>query len=202
MFLERKSFMMNYIWGFIMLISIVCAIITGRISMVSNAVLTGADEGVTLALKILGMMAFWTGIMKIANDSGITGFLAKIFSPILKLIFPEYSKKKNVLNAICMNVTANLLGLGNAATPFGIHAIKEMQKTNPLPHTANNSMIMFVVLNTASIQLIPTFISILRQKYGAENPFDILPAMWITSIAALIVGIITTKLFEIKEIRK
>lgn len=187
---------MNYIWGSLILISIICAIITGRMPQLSDSILVGAQDAVTLSISMLGMMCLWTGLMKIAERSGITGVISRFFSPIISKLFPDYEKDSAAAKAICMNITANLLGLGNAATPMGIVAMKEMAKESKLKNTANNSMIMFVVINTASIQLIPTLLTILRQKHGANSPFDILPAIWITSIVALVVGIISAKILE------
>lgn len=188
--------MMNYIWGILMILSVVCALMTGRINQLSDSVLTGAAESVKFVISVLGMMAFWTGIMKIAEESEITDVLAKILSPILKVLFNEKNTSSSAFKAICMNITANLLGLGNAATPFGIKAMKEMQKSNPHPDTATNSMIMFIIVNTASLQLIPTFLCALRQQHGAENPLNILPILWATSVISLVVGVFVTKIFE------
>lgn len=188
--------MMNYIWGFILILSIVSGLLTEKIQEVSNAVITGATDAVNLVISILGMMTFWTGIMNIAEKSGITYFIAKIFTPIMKFLFPDINAKSKAIKAICMNLTANLLGLGNAATPFGISAMKEMQKLNKNKSTASKSMIMFTVMNTASLQLIPTFILTIREKYGSKNPFEILPCIWICSFLALLVGIIFVKIFE------
>lgn len=188
--------MMNYIWGILMILSVVCALMTGRINQLSDSVLTGAAESVKFVISVLGMMAFWTGIMKIAEESEITDILAKILSPILKVLFNEKNTSSSAFKAICMNITANLLGLGNAATPFGIKAMKEMQKSNPHPDTATNSMIMFIIVNTASLQLIPTFLCALRQQHGAENPLNILPILWATSVISLVVGVFVTKIFE------
>ncbi len=194
--------MMSCIWASIMLISVICALITGKISELSGAVLSGANDAVTLIISILGMMALWTGIMKIAEKSGITDFLAKLFSPVIKFLFPGYPPGSPASKAICMNITANFLGLGNAATPFGIKAMKEMQKCNRTPLIANNDMIMFIVVNTASLQLIPAFLCTLRQKHGSANPMDILICLWITSTAALIAGISSAKFFEKAESKK
>lgn len=188
--------MMNYIWGILIILSVVCALMTGRINQLSDSVLTGAAESVKFVISVLGMMAFWTGIMKIAEESEITDILAKILSPILKVLFNEKNTSSSAFKAICMNITANLLGLGNAATPFGIKAMKEMQKSNPHPDTATNSMIMFIIVNTASLQLIPTFLCALRQQHGAENPLNILPILWATSVISLVVGVFVTKIFE------
>lgn len=188
--------MMNYIWGTILVISIICAITTNKIQELSNAVLNGASDAISLVISISGMMALWTGLMNIAEKSGITSALAKIFSPIIKFLFPDLPSDSLAAKSICMNITANLLGLGNAATPFGIKAMKEMQKINSDKSTATNSMIMFVVINTASLQIIPTLLCTIRQKHGSHNPFDILPCLWISSLIALVIGISSAKFFE------
>ena len=185
---------MNYIWAMLMIISIFCAFTTGRMPILLNSILTGAGKAIELVISLLGAMALWTGLMKIAEKSGITDILSKFFYPILKVIFPEYKKDSKVSKAICMNITANLLGLGNASTPFGLNAIKEMSKLNNNSDTANNSMVMFVVINTACLQLIPTSLLVLRQKYASPNPFDILPLLWIISIIALTAGIVSAKI--------
>ena len=188
--------MLNYIWAFMMLISVFCAIITNRIEYLSNSILLGAKEAVSLIISMLGMMSLWGGLMKIAEKSGLTSFLSKIFSPALKFLFPEYPANTPAANAICMNIIANFLGLGNAATPFGVIAMKEMNKTNKNPYTVNSSMAMFVVVNTASLQIIPTFLSILRQSHGSKAPFSIIPALWLTSILSLLIGITSCKILE------
>lgn len=187
---------MNYIWSGLILISIICAFITGRISDVSDAIMSGAQDAITLVFSMFGMMCLWTGLMKIADKGGLTHILAKFLFPVLKKLFPNYDKNSKPMEAICMNITANILGLGNAATPFGIEAMKEMQKGNKIKDTANNSMIMFVVLNTASLQIIPTLLTILRQKHSSTSPLDVLPAIWTTSIIALIIGVISAKILE------
>lgn len=187
---------MNYIWSGLILISIICAFITGRISDVSDAIMSGAQDAITLVFSMFGMMCLWTGLMKIADKGGLTHILAKFLFPVLKKLFPNYDKNSKPMKAICMNITANILGLGNAATPFGIKAMKEMQKGNKIKDTANNSMIMFVVLNTASLQIIPTLLTILRQKHSSTSPLDVLPAIWTTSIIALIIGVISAKILE------
>ena len=188
--------MMNYIWGSLIILSTVCAVFTGNISSLSNAVLSGANDAVSLVISILGMMAFWTGIMKIAEKSKITEYLSNLLSPIIKFIFPDCQAKSPATKAICMNITANLLGLGNAATPFGIEAMKKLQKNNKFKSTATNSMAMLIVINTASLQLIPTLLCTLRQKHGCENPMEIIPHLWIISAVSLAAGIISAKILE------
>lgn len=188
--------MMNWIWALLMLISVACALATGRMAELSDAVLSGASDAVQLVISLLGMMCLWTGLMKIADTGGLTGLLSRAFAPIMRKLFPDYEPDSPAIKAVCMNVTANLLGLGNAATPMGIAAMKEMAKTNHTPGVANNSMVMFVVINTASIQLIPTMLGIQRARYGAASPFDVLPAVWLTSVVALVFGIILAKLLQ------
>ena len=176
------------------MLSVICAAVTGRMPQLSTGVMNGAGSAVELVIAIMGMMCAWTGLMKIADAGGITLMLSKLFDPLMRRLFPSCKKGGSAAKAICMNVTANLLGLGNAATPMGIAAMKEMAKLNP-SQTADNSMVMFVVINSASIQLIPTFMGTLRAKYGSP-PFDILPAVWLTSVCALAAGIAVAKLLE------
>ncbi len=192
--------MMNYIWSGMIIISFISACITGRMAELSNAILQGASNGITLVITMCGAMCFWTGLIKIADVSGVTRVLTRVLTPLLIKLFPDYKDNEKAKGAICGNIVANLLGLGNAATPLGINAMKEMSKTNPLRDTANNSMVMFVVINTASIQLIPTTVAMLRQSYGSNSPFDILPCIWITSIISLVFGIIMAKLLGRKSI--
>lgn len=187
--------MMNYIWGIMILLSIIIAIISGNADKLSDSVLSGAKSAVELIISMAGMMCLWSGLMNIAEQGGVTKSLARFFSPVLKRLFPEYKNDEKTSSAICSNVTANLLGLGNAATPLGLKAMRRMNEANPDKAVANNSMIMFVVINTASIQLIPTTITILRSEAGAAAPMDIIPCVWLSSVVALIVGIIMAKLF-------
>ena len=161
-----------------------------------TSVISGATNAVELVFAMLGMMCAWTGLMKIADAGGVTALLCRFFSPLTKIIFPKYKTGSAVLKAISMNITANMLGLGNAATPLGIEAMKQMKKVSHSPEKADNEMVMFVVLNTASVQLIPTFMGTLRAQYGSQSPFDILPAVWISSIVSLFVGILTAKILE------
>lgn len=176
------------------IISIICAVCTGKVNELSASILSGASDATDLVLSIMGTMCLFTGLLKIADSSGITNFISKLMSPIISKLFKDYKKDSAAFKAICMNITANLLGLGNAATPFGIKAMKEMQKDSK--GKVNNSMIMFVVINTASLQIMPTMMSALRQKHGSVYPFDVLPAIWISSVFSLLVGITTAKILE------
>ena len=179
-----------------MLASILCALATGRMGELSGAVLSGAADAIQLVISMLGLMCLWTGLMKVAEKGGLTAILAKLFSPVMAKLFPDYEKDSPAVKAICMNITANLLGLGNAATPMGIAAMKEMARARKeeLPSAADNGMVMFVVINTASLQLIPTMMSALRASHGAASPFDVRPAVWITSVCGLCAGVLMAKL--------
>ena len=180
------------------IISFVCALCTGRMENLSKSILDGADSSIRLVISMAGVMCLWTGIMKIADRSGMTEKISKAMSPLLSKIMPEYSPNSPAMKAVSANITANILGLGNAATPFGIAAMREMQKTNKLGSLPNNSMIMFVVINTASLQIIPTTVAALRQAAGSVAPYSILFNIWFTSLFMLILGIVIAKIFMLK----
>ena len=190
--------MINYIFGGMILLSIVCGIITGNGAELSKGVINGASESVELLLTMAGSLMLWSGIMEIASQGGITRIIGKVLSPFLRLIFKKIPKNSKALDAISMNVSANLLGLGNAATPFGLSAMKEIKKLNDRGESASDEMVSFVALNTASVQLVPTMIATLRQTYGSSEPFSILPCIWITSFTALLVGQILAKVIRSK----
>ncbi len=157
--------------------------------------LEGATDAVNLLVSILGIMCFWQGMMEIANRSGITNLLSRLFSPLLRLLFRGLPKDSPAMHYISLNISANLLGLGNAATPFGLAAMKELQKLNTCKDTASDYMLIFVVMNTASLQLLPTTLAAYRKTYGSKSPLDILPCVWVASIAALVAGVTIAKLF-------
>ncbi len=190
--------MMNYLWAAIVFLSVIYSFFSGSVDALSHSVLNGATDAVNLIISIAGIMCFWSGIMEVGNASGLTEILAKIFRPVIGKLFPEYKNNFKALSAISMNITANLLGLGNAATPFGIAAMKEMQSSRHTKqkHIANNSMVMFVIINTVPFQLFSTTLIALRAENGSMNPFAILPVVWLTSICSLCTGILITKLFE------
>jgi spore maturation protein A len=190
--------MLNVIWVGIMLLSIAAGAMTGRLDQVTKAFLGGGGEAITLALTLGGAMCLWGGIMRIAEKGGLTALLAKALAPLMRLLFPGLDPSGSACRAILMNMAANFLGLGNAATPLGIRAMEELSKTNSDPDSASGHMITFVVLNTASIQFLPTTVATLRLKYGAENPLDILPAVWVTSIGAAAVSVILSRLLGIR----
>jgi spore maturation protein A len=193
--------MMNWVWFVLIGISVVFGIATGHINEVSQASLNGAGNAVALFITLLGSMCLWNGLMKIADACGITKALAAILSPITKRLFPDLAPTSAGMKAVSMNIAANFLGLGNAATPFGLCAMKEMAKHSHEKGVATDSMAMFIVMNTASLQLIPTTIAVIRMKYGSVAPFDILPCVWLSSIVTLVSGILLARIFESRQYR-
>ena len=167
--------MMNYLWPALILLSIVYAFLTQNTTAVSDAVFSSLEDAVALTLKMLGMLCFWSGMMQLAEKSGLTQKIARALSPLLRRLFSEIKNDKDAQSAISMNITANLFGIGNAATPLGIEAMKRLKKHAPASDTASNAMVLFVVLNTASIKLIPTTVAMLRHDAGSAAPMEILP---------------------------
>lgn len=193
---KAGGLMMNWIWFGLIGASIAVGIATGRVNEVSQASLNGAANAVGLFITLLGSMCLWNGLMRIADACGITRGLARLLSPATKRLFPDLAADSAGMKAVSMNIAANFLGLGNAATPFGLLAMKEMAKHSAKKGVATDTMAMFIVINTASIQLIPTTIAVIRIKYGSANPFDILPCVWLASIVTLFCGIIFAHVME------
>lgn len=187
--------MMNFIWFALLLLAVVFGFATGHIQAVSQAALSGSVDAVTLFLLLLGGICLWNGLMKIAEACGITRLLARALAPVLRRLFPDLPADGAGMRYICMNLAANFLGLGNAATPLGLLAMKDMARRAP-KGVATDSMALFIVMNTASLQLIPTNLALLRLRAGARSPFDILPCVWLSSIVTLLCGIVFARLME------
>ncbi len=181
--------MLSVIFSVLMIISVISAFITGRLDELSEAVLNEPVNAVELCIYLCGGMCFWGGIMRVAEKSGITDGLTKLFSVLLGGLFKGLDKNGRAFRAICMNITANMLGLGNAATPLGIEAMKAIAEEEKAEGTATPSMVIFTVMNTASVTLIPSTALSLRMKYGSESPLEIVIPVWITSAAALAVSL-------------
>ncbi len=188
--------MINYIWFIMIFFGILVGIFTGNGEGISTAIINSTESTVTFMVGLVGLMCFWCGVMKVAEKSGLTDKLAKLLKPILKLIFKEAAKDEKALGAIVMNITANMMGLGNAATPFGIKAMEEMDRLNTEKGRASNDMVLFLVLNSACIQLLPSTVISIRSAVGSVNPgVVILPAIISTTVAA-IVGVICCKILQ------
>ena len=190
---------MNYVWSGMIILAVISGIATGRMQQVTDSIINGGYDAVGLCLKLLGMLCLWSGLTKIADKAGLAAKVSKILSPLLHPLFPGLDKNSPAAKAMSMNITSNLLGLGNASTPLGLQAMSELQKQNPNPTEATNYMITFIVLNTASLKLIPTTIAMLRQQYGSAGALDIMPAAWLSSIVALASGMIFVRLFGMRR---
>lgn len=188
--------MMNYLWPALILLSIVYAFLTQNTTAVSDAVFSSLEDAVALTLKMLGILCFWSGMMQLAENSGLTQKIARALSPLLRRLFPEIKNDRDAQSAISMNITANLFGIGNAATPLGIEAMKRLKKHAPASDTASNAMVLFVVLNTASIKLIPTTVAMLRHDAGSAAPMEILPVSLLVSFTSCSAAIVVAKLLE------
>lgn len=187
--------MINYIWAGMMILSFIAGIINGNIEAVTAGAIDGSAEGVSLIISLLGIMCLWTGIAKIAERAGMIDIFAKLLRPITKILFPRLKAGSAAMSAIVMNMVANLLGMGNAATPLGIKAMQELDKLKT-GDEASDEMCIFAVLNTASIQLIPSTVISLRQSFGSENPGIIIVPVWIASIAAVVAAVLSAKVFQ------
>lgn len=188
--------MINIIWFGILFVGIVFGLVLGDGEILSKTIVTTTEDTVQLVIQLLGMMCLWCGVMKIAEKSGLTDKLAKILKPVLKLIFKEAGQDDKALGAIVMNLTANMFGLSNAATPFGIKAMEEMDRLNFHRDKASNDMVLFLVLNAACIQFVPTTVVSIRAAVNSVNPGAIIfPALCVTTLASII-GVTLCKLLQ------
>ncbi len=184
--------MVNVIWAALIFIAIIYSLLTGQVDTINNGILTHATTGVNLILEMMPLIVLWTGIMKIAEKSGLLEVFSRALNPILRRLFPSLPKTHKALGYIASNIGANMLGLGSAATPFGLKAMDELQKDNPHKDTATEAMITFLVLNTGGVTLIPTTVIALRIMHGSINPTEII----ITSILATAVSSISGLLLD------
>ena len=186
---------MSYIWFGIVLISLIFALLTGSGSALAGAVTQGAQAGITLAISLAGSICLWSGVGHLMERIGATSALSRLFNPLLRRLFPESKADPLLAGDLSANICANILCLGNAATPMGIRAAKRL--VDPAsPHIATDSLCRLVVLNTASIQLIPANVAAIRSGLGCATPFDILPAVWITSFLSASMGLLAATLFR------
>lgn len=183
---------MSWIWTAFLLLSVLCALLTGRTAALSAAALEGAGQGITLAVSLAGPLCLWSGLSRVMADAGLTGRLARLLSPLLRRLFPAAWRDKQAREALCGNLSANLLGLGNAATPLGIQAVRRMHDLSG-GGQASDEMCRLIVMNTASVQLIPATVAAVRAGLGSAAPFDILPAVWVTSLCSVTAGLLAAK---------
>ena len=186
--------MLNKIWPCFIMVSFVFAIITGRIQDFNNSIFESATQTVDLTIKLFGTMCLWNGLMKIVQETSLIIRLSNLIRPLMKFLFPKMNEKDKEYKEITLNIIANLLGIGNAATPLGLKAMKTMQEKNTKKDTVTDSMAMFIVLNTASLQIIPTTVIAVRASMGSGNPAQIILPVWIVTIITDITGIVASKI--------
>ncbi len=186
--------MLNILWPIFMIISIVYAIFSGNLQNLNNSIFKSTDDAVSLTLTLIGTTCLWSGIMEVASSTNIIKYLSKILEPIVKVLFGDINIKGKAYNNIIMNIIANILGLGNAATPLGLKAMEELQKENYNKNRLSDNMMMLIVLNTASLQIIPTTVIAIRNSLGSENPSKIIFPVWVSTICAAIVAVIFCKI--------
>ena len=186
--------MLNILWPIFIIISIFYAILSGNIENINNCIFESAENAVNLTLTLLGATCLWSGIMEIASKTDIIKYLSAILQPIIKKIFYNLDSNKKSYNNIIMNIIANILGLGNAATPLGLKAMGELQKENANKDELSDNMMILIVLNTASLQVIPTTVIAVRKSLGANNPTQIIFPVWIATVCAAVVGILVAKI--------
>ena len=182
--------MLNYLWALMIVLGIAVAVITGNVATVSSATLTSSKDAITLCITMLGIMSMWTGLMQVAKAVGIIDGLTKKLKPILRLLFPDIPREHVVNEYIASNIIANVLGLGWAATPMGLKAMKELKTLNKDSEVASCDMCTFLIINISSLQLIPVNIIAYRTQYQSIKPTEILAAAIVTTIFSTLVGII------------
>ena len=185
---------MTWVWSGMVILSLLFGLATGRLNAVAEAALEGAGSAIQLSLSMAGVLCLWSGVMEVMNVCGLSRGLARAFRPLLRQLLPEASRDEETLAAVSANVSANLLGLGNAATPLGIRAARRMARG--CGGVASDELCLLVVLHTASIQLLPTTIASVRAAAGCRTPFDILPAVWFSSVLSVTVGLLTARLLS------
>ena len=187
---------MSHIWLFFLLASLISGGLSGQLSHLSVAAIQGAQEGVQLSLALAGALCLWSAVSRVMEKSGLSEKLTQLLSPFLSRIFPETCHDAEARSFLCANFTANLLGLGSAATPMGVSCVRRMQEFSRDKKRASNEMCRLIVMNTASIQLLPTTVAALRSSLGSSHPFEILPAVWVSSVCSVAVGLLAAFVLE------
>lgn len=194
--------MLNIFWPICIVVSIIVAIITGKVNNINDSVFESTKSAVELTLSLIGTMCLWSGIMEIAVNTSIIEKIKKMLKPAMKFLFPKVDSKDKEYQEICMNIISNLLGLGNAATPLGLKAMATMQEKNEDKNRLSDSMAMLIVLNTASLQIIPTTVIAIRTSLNSSNPTKVIVPVWIATFTAAIAAVTVAKIFIKLEKRK
>lgn len=193
--MELGEILVNYLWGFFIIVGVVYSLFTGRIENINNAILNSGESALKIIMNIFPLMCLWLGVMNIAQKSGLLDVLARKLRGILTFIFPEIPKDHEAFGYIASNIIVNMVGLGNAATPFGLKAMQSLKELNKGKDEASRSMITFLIINTSSVTLIPTTVITLRLLSGSANPSEILTVSIIVTILSCILGLILDRLF-------
>ncbi len=194
--------MLNYIWLGMIVLGVIWAVVTGRLNDVTQAVTSSAEEGVQLSITLMGILCLWSGLMRVAEKSGLIRMITRFAKGFFSELFPDIPEKHSAMGAMVLSFTANFLGLGNAATPLGIKAMEELQTLNSRKDTATDAMVLFMVINASCLQLIPTNVVALRAAAGSADAAAILPHVWISSSVSTIAAIVFYYIFSIPERRR
>ena len=187
--------MINKIWCFFIFIAIIFGFINGSYEEVNNPIFSSINSTIELIITLFGSMCFWNGIMNIVKNTSLINKIKNILNPLIKFLFPDLSKESEAYKNISINMASNLIGLGNASTPAGLKAMEELQKENKNKNTLSKNMILFMLINTASIQLIPTTIISIRMSLGSKNPSGIILGVWFASLSSFLFIIFITKIY-------
>lgn len=187
--------MLNILWPIFIIVSYAYACFSGNLENINNGIFSSCSDAIELTITFFGTITLWCGIMQIAEDSHLSEKLAKLLKPIIRFLFPEVKNDEKINSEISLNMIANILGLGNAATPLGLKAMKSLQEKNPTKDTLSNPMAMLILLNTASLQFIPTTIIAIRVSLDSVNPTNIIAPVWISTLLAAFAGVFTVKFF-------
>lgn len=188
--------LMSRVLTVLCLLSLVMGLLTGRMEQVSQATLSGAQEAVQLLLKMGGTLCLWNGVMEVMSRSGLSAKVAHLLQPLISLLFGSYARDAAARDAIARNMAANLLGLGSAATPSGLQAAKRLKELSDRRGAIPHGVFLLMVINTASLQLLPTTVAAVRSSLGAAQPFDILPAVWLSSTVSVATAVVAAKFFR------
>ena len=188
--------MLNYIWLGLVILAVILGGINGKIEAVTKGAIDSAGNSVTIAIGLIGVMALWLGIMKIAEDAGLIKLLAKLIAPVMRWLFPDVPRDHPAMGSMLMNISANMLGLNNAATPLGLKAMEDLESLNPKPGVATNAMCMFLTVNTAGVQLIPASMVSLMASAGSTDPTAIIGTTFAATAISLVFGLSAAKMLE------
>jgi len=185
---------MSWIWAVLLAVAVATAALNGRMAALTGAIAESAGRAVTLSLGLVGVMTLWLGLMKVAEEAGLVRILARAARPVMRRLFPEVPAEHPAMGAMMLNIAANMLGLGNAATPFGLRAMQALDELNPHPGTATDAQALFCAMNTASLQIIPASVVALRAASGASQPGDVIGPTLVATVAATVTAVVAAKL--------